>query len=193
MLSSQSSPSPVFSSLCVLSVSAFSSLSRLCIGKSSAPRFSQTRPPYSPSSRSFCGSSPNLQTFQHANLPTFSRRLFSPKLFRIRISKNYAHNSRRMRSFKTQDLKPFRICIYKKTPRGEGRARWGLLPLASHYAPPTAHYSLFLNGNKLGSAGGVSAMASNSGYCTRSGSGTFTLERFKMLISWRALTTPLPW
>ena len=122
MLSSQSSPSsspsPVFSSLCVPSASAFSSLSRFCIGKSSAPRFSQTRPLHLPSSGSFCGSFPNLQTFQHANLPTFPRRLFSPKLFRIRIFENYAHNSRRIRTFKTQDLKPFRICIYKKTPRG---------------------------------------------------------------------------
>jgi hypothetical protein len=55
----------------------------------------------------------------------------------------------------------------------------------------TTHF--FINGNKLGSAGGESAMASNSGYCSRNGSGTFTLERFKMLINWRALTTPLPW
>ena len=62
----------------------------------------------------------------------------------------------------------------------------------------TTHYSLFTihffpQGNKLGSAGGVSAMVSNSGKCCRSGSGTFTLEPFKMLISCSALTTPFPW
>jgi hypothetical protein len=65
--------------------------------------------------------------------------------------------------------------------------------LTAHYPLSTFLYSLFPTGNKLGSAGGESAMASNSGYCARSGSGTFTLERFKMLMSCRALTTPLPW
>jgi hypothetical protein len=47
-------------------------------------------------------------------------------------------------------------------------------------------------GNKLGSAGGRSAIASNSGNCSRSGSGTFTLEPFNMLINCSALTTPFP-
>jgi len=50
----------------------------------------------------------------------------------------------------------------------------------------------FARGNSVGSAGGWSAMASSSGKCTRSGSGTFTLERLRMLMSWRALTTALP-
>jgi hypothetical protein len=179
MLSLQSrhplTSSPDFSSLCV---SAFTPLSRLFIGQSSAPRFSTIRPFRSPSHRSFCGFSPNLQTFQHANLPTFPCRLFSSKPFRIRISKKYARKSHRIRTSKTQDLKPFRICIYEKTPGG-----WGWHRIQS----------VRFKGNKLGSAGGESAIASNSGYCTRKGSGTFTLERFKMLINWRALTTPLPW
>src|SRR5580698_4654896 len=48
------------------------------------------------------------------------------------------------------------------------------------------------NGNKLGSAGGASAMDSNSGNCCLSGSGTFTLEPFNMLMSCSALTTPFP-
>jgi hypothetical protein len=52
--------------------------------------------------------------------------------------------------------------------------------------------SVRFNGNKLGSAGGVSAMDSNSGNCCLSGSGTFTLEPFKMLMSCSALTTPFP-
>jgi hypothetical protein len=51
----------------------------------------------------------------------------------------------------------------------------------------------FASGNSVGSAGGWSAMASSSGKCTRSGSGTFTFERLRMLMSWRALTTALPW
>jgi hypothetical protein len=49
-----------------------------------------------------------------------------------------------------------------------------------------------LNGNRLGAAGGASAIASNSGKRSRSGSGTFTLELFSMLISCSALTTPFP-
>jgi len=52
--------------------------------------------------------------------------------------------------------------------------------------------SVRFNGNKLGSAGGVSAMDSNSGNCCLSGSGTFTLEPFNMLMSCSALTTPFP-
>jgi hypothetical protein len=47
-------------------------------------------------------------------------------------------------------------------------------------------------GNSIGSAGGVSAMASSSGYCRRSGSGTFTFDPFRMLMSCTALTTDLP-
>jgi hypothetical protein len=108
MLSSQSSPSsspsPVFSSLCVLSASAFSSLSRFCIGKSSAPRFSQTRPLHLPSSGSFCGSFPNLQTFQHSNLPTFLPTI----PFRIIF---FAHR---------HHLSPIESYSYKKQGRGWG-------------------------------------------------------------------------
>jgi excinuclease ABC subunit C len=40
--------------------------------------------------------------------------------FRVRTSAKRARNSCRIRSFKTQDLKPFRICSYKKTGEGEG-------------------------------------------------------------------------
>ena len=38
----------------------------------------------------------------------------------IRSSAKGVRNSCRMRSFKTQDLKPFRICSYRKTGEGEG-------------------------------------------------------------------------
>ena len=74
-------------------------------------------------------------------------------------------------------------------------------PIASctsaHFPSPMGCYPLFSihffpGGNRLGSAGGVSAMDSNSGNCCRSGSGTFTLEPFKMLINCSALTTPFP-
>ena len=47
-------------------------------------------------------------------------------------------------------------------------------------------------GNSIGSAGGLSAMASSSGYCRRSGSGTFTFDPFRMLMSCSAFTTDLP-
>jgi hypothetical protein len=42
------------------------------------------------------------------------------KLFIIYIYEKYARNPFRMRIFKTQDLRPFRIRIYGKTPRGVG-------------------------------------------------------------------------
>src|SRR6266852_9290394 len=47
-------------------------------------------------------------------------------------------------------------------------------------------------GNSIGSAGGLSAIASSCGYCRRSGSGTFTFDPFRMLISCNAFTTDLP-
>ena len=50
----------------------------------------------------------------------FARFVFSSKLFRIRISKKHASNYRRIRTFKTQDLKPFKMCTSKKNGRGEG-------------------------------------------------------------------------
>jgi hypothetical protein len=234
MFSSQSSqppsPSPVFSDLCELSISAFSFLSSPNRGGSSDPRLSPALPFRSPSARSFCGSSPNLQTFQHSNLPTF----LSTISFRITFfahphhltpieSHSYKKQGRGwgIRSATSNRPNPFHLfphpvniqhtatpatlflsCVYfilSVTPRAGVHpskrnsclARLGpQLTVATHYSPPTTHF--FINGNKLGSAGGESAMASNSGYCTRSGSGTFTLERFRILISWRALTTPLP-
>jgi hypothetical protein len=65
-----------------------------------------------PSSSSFA----NLQTFQHSNFLTLSRAI----PFRIRTYKKHACNSFGIRTSKTQDLKPFRMNTYKKTPRGEG-------------------------------------------------------------------------
>src|SRR6266567_4704062 len=50
----------------------------------------------------------------------------------------------------------------------------------------------FPRGNSMGSAGGLSAISSSCGYCWRSGSGTFTFELFRMLISCSALTTAFP-
>src|SRR6266478_2897529 len=47
-------------------------------------------------------------------------------------------------------------------------------------------------GNSIGSAGGASAISSSCGYCRRSGSGTFTFEPFRMLMSCKALTADFP-
>jgi hypothetical protein len=108
--------SPDFSSLCVLR-----SLSRFCIGQSSTPQLFPSgstsgsaapppfpnRPPRIPSAGTSCGFFLNLQTFQHANLPTFPRRLFSSK--------------------------PFRISTYEKT--GEGAQEGAPLPSASLLFP----------------------------------------------------------
>jgi hypothetical protein len=59
--------------------------------------------------------------------------------------------------------------------------------------PITSSLHFVLRTSKsVGAAGGVEAMASNSGYCCRSGSGTGTFEPFRRLMSCRALTTPLP-
>ena len=51
-----------------------------------------------------------------------SNRLFRsrPKSFTIRTSAKHTHNPCRMRSFKTQDLKPFRMCSSKKNGVGDG-------------------------------------------------------------------------
>jgi hypothetical protein len=83
---------------------------------------------------------------------------------------------------------PFKPRILPQQVAASTRQGFSLLTIL--YSLCALHF--FIIGNKLGSAGGESAMASNSGYCTRKGSGTFTLERFKMLISCSALTTPLP-
>jgi hypothetical protein len=63
----------------------------------------------------------------------------------------------------------------------------------------TSRHAYFLSflpplpiGNSMGSAGGRSAISSSCGKCRRSGSGTFTFDPFKMLMSCRALTTALP-
>jgi hypothetical protein len=53
-------------------------------------------------------------------------------------------------------------------------------------------FTSLVSGNSVGVAGGSFAMASNSGYCWRSGSGTATFAPFRRLMSWRALTTALP-
>jgi hypothetical protein len=64
--------------------------------------------------------------------------------------------------------------------------------LFTHHPEWRRLQSVRFSGNKLGSAGGVSAMDSNSGNRCLSGSGTFTLEPFNMLMSCSALTTPFP-
>lgn len=87
---------------------------------------------------------------------------------------------------------PFRSCVYARFPSPMGvRGPRNVSTFQRSNNAPTAHF-LFPKGNKLGSAGGRSAIASNSGNCSRSGSGTFTLEPFKMLINCNALTTPFP-
>ena len=54
------------------------------------------------------------------------------------------------------------------------------------------NYYNFLNfQNNRGSFGRSFAIFSSSGYWIRSGSGTFTLDSFNMLISCSAFTTPL--
>ena len=58
--------------------------------------------------------------------PTVSVHL-ATKSSRIRSSAKHTHNPFRMRSFKTQDLKSFRIRIYKKTGGG-GQTRSAIAP-----------------------------------------------------------------
>jgi hypothetical protein len=50
-----------------------------------------------------------------------SPNCFSPNSFRIRTYAKYARNPFTMNTSKTQDLKPFRMNTYEKTPRGEGQ------------------------------------------------------------------------
>src|SRR5580704_15794384 len=64
---------------------------------------------------------------------TLPARLFSAPIssriaicFRIRTSEKRARNSSRIRTSKTQDLKPFRMCTYRK--RGRGEAPKGVCP-----------------------------------------------------------------
>jgi hypothetical protein len=61
-----------------------------------------------------------------------SRLVFSSKLFRMRSSKKHAANSRRIRSFKTQDLKPFRMCSSRKKGGPSFSARLGALCAGVH-------------------------------------------------------------
>src|SRR5580765_3423371 len=56
----------------------------------------------------------NLQAFQHSNFLT----LFKTIPFIIRTYIKSACNSFRIRTSKTQALKPFRMNTYEKTPRG---------------------------------------------------------------------------
>jgi hypothetical protein len=80
-----------------------------------------------PSSTNLCAlyasvlSSPNPYLF-NSKLSTFNRLSPDrPNPFTIRTSEKRASNPCRMRSFKTQDLKPFRMCSSEKTGVGEGQ------------------------------------------------------------------------
>jgi hypothetical protein len=68
--------------------------------------------------------------------PVTSHQSRVTKSFTIRTSTKRARNSRRIRTSKTQDLKPFRIRTYRKT--GEG----GPLPLPFRRVPPPRSKSL---------------------------------------------------
>ena len=192
-LSSQSNPSPVFSHLGELCVSAFSSLLQRCHPACPVypePRRERSRREHSEGS-AFHGPytlSCILQKSAH----------ISPFLATLTITRQITENKTTLSLvFATLTgyvkVNPC-VCHSYKKHRGVGVHRLQtvrFLVSTTHYPLLTTHF--FPIGNKLGSAGGESAMASSSGYCTRNGSGTFTLERFKMLINWRALTTPLPW
>src|SRR5579859_2194686 len=112
--SSQSpSPSPGFSPSVGLSVSAFSSFSSFCSGGSSDPRLSPTRRPPCQLDKPSANSSPALPPVtSHQSQVTIS--------FIIRTYEKCASNPFRIRTSKTQDLKPFRMNTYKKPPRGDG-------------------------------------------------------------------------
>jgi hypothetical protein len=97
------------------------------------------------------GSHPSSQVFSFCNLTTRHSRLVYPEAsrrttisFRICTSPKRARNSRRIRTSKTQDLKPFRIRTYKKTGREEGPLFFipVAVPCTTHHSPLTAHYSL---------------------------------------------------
>ncbi len=89
---------------------------------------------------------------------------------------------------------PIRKSVLRSPPRRATKdlscGRYGLLSLHPYFVTSLLP---FPSGNSIGSAGGVSAMASSCGYCRRSGSGTFTFGPFRMLMSCSALTTDLPW
>jgi hypothetical protein len=97
MLSSQSSqslsPSPAFSPLRALRVSAFSSLASGCHPERSEGSAFRFRMP--------------------SSSPDRPHRITKP--FRIRTYEKHVSNPFGIRTSKTQDLKPFRICTYRKT------------------------------------------------------------------------------
>src|SRR5271170_4236476 len=80
-------------------------------------QFSHSSSP-SPDFPSLRTSSPRPRSAVASAPQPFLRCVLSSKPFRIRISKKYARNSRRIRTSKTQDLRFFRMNTYKKT--GEG-------------------------------------------------------------------------
>src|ERR1700676_5492885 len=70
----------------------------------------------SESARSFSSSFRSLRTPPLSNLPTFLRA----NSCRIRTCEKCAPNPFRICTYKTQDLKPFRIRTYEKIPGGGG-------------------------------------------------------------------------
>ena len=101
------------------------------------------------------------------------------------VHAGYTENDARVIPFKSR----------RKNGGGGGsrnaNARWGTKFLSGH-----PHFFSSLPplpiGNSIGSVGGLSAISSSCGKCRRSGSGTFTFDPFRMLMSCRALTTALP-
>lgn len=77
------------------------------------------------SPRSFFPSYRHPRTSQLSNLPTLLRAIF----FTIRTSEKHAPNPFRIRTSKTQDLKPFGMNTYEKT-------RGGGTPLPRYFAHP---------------------------------------------------------
>jgi hypothetical protein len=150
-----------------------------------------------------------LPTPSESTLP----QLLIPLHFNSRISNTYKKGegapASNAQSLSTRHLLQFRFSSFQfrlreenpppPSPLPRALSRPALSPLSATLtenegASAWWHrlQSVRFNGNKLGSAGGASAIASNSGKRSRSGSGTFTLEPFNMLISWSALTTPFP-
>jgi hypothetical protein len=85
-----------------------------------------------------------LQTkiFSFGNLATHYS-LLSTISFIIRTYEKRARNSRRIRTSKTQHLKPFRMNTYKKTGRGDPSFRFlPRLLRTIHHSRLTTHYSL---------------------------------------------------
>jgi hypothetical protein len=123
MLSSQSSqslsPSPAFSSLCVLCVSAFSSLA-------------SRRHPEQREGSAFRLRMPSSAADHHPRMT---------KPFRIRTCEKPVPNPFGIRTSKTQDLKPFRIRSYKKT--GGGGCLCSFIPSCKAPLPPRTSTHLF--------------------------------------------------